>query len=434
MYTHAEAAPSTRAGPDTPTVHGRLFEVDQWVRGAQDVLEASGAVAQGLRRARLAPSSRTTYSTGQRVWREFCDRSGIQALLPESLPVEEVAAIIDRFVGYILVTRRVTSASTVNTYLSAVSALHVDAGQRSPTRMVRRAGLMQDLTQGLQRVAGATRQSPPVTVGELGPAVEQAFASQDELSVACAALCVLAATAMLRVHEYIVLGGQRVVDSGLGDLALSDDPRDLAAARESDLVWRARQALRTQDVTFSWERGAAAVMSVRQRAWKYSLPGTVHTIPIRCNSNNWRVCAHCCMRRFVQARRHLCMARGLRSPPWLGQLASGRFVSERDITHFIRRAVRGTGRPDWASCTPHSLRRGAATSLYHATNDVSLVREIGRWRSATGVDPYLRTHATTYHDGWRLALQRARETQGAVVGVVGTTAHQRGPARTRGEG
>ena len=420
-------------GSDAPAAHQRLAEVDQWARGAQDVLEASAAVAQGLRRARLAPSSRATYTTGQRVWREFCERSGIQVLLPESLPVGDVAAIVDRFVGYIMVTRRVTSASTVNTYLSAVSALHVDAGLRSPTRAVRRAGLMQDLTQGLQRVAGSAQQSPPVTVGELGPVVEQAFASQDELSVACAALCVLAATAMLRVHEYVVLGGQRLVSSGLGDLALSDDPRDAAAARESELVWRARQALRSQDVTFSRE-GGAAVMSVQQRAWKYSLPGTVHTIPIRCNGNDWRVCAHCCVWRFMQMRQQVCGARGLRLPPWLGQLAGGRFVSERDITDFVRRAVRATGRPDWASCTPHSLRRGAATSLYHATKDVSLVREVGRWRSATGVDPYLRTHASTYHDGWMLALQRARESQGTALQVMGTTAQQRKPARMRGEG
>lgn len=380
-------------------------------------MAAASAVARGLRHSRLTPTTRATYQVGQRAWIEFCAHAGCSPLLVESVPVEQVANVLEQFVGYLLVSRHITSVSAVNTYLSAVSALHVDLGVRSPTRSARQAGLMHDLFQGLQRVLGAAQRAPPLTVLDLRVAVERAFSSGDCLAVACAALCVLAATAMLRVHEYVVHGGELVVRRGLCAEALGDGPEHGMAARQSELVWRARQALRTRDVTFTRDRSGTSVMRVRLRAWKYSPSGVEHVNPIRC-VEDWPVCAHCCVQRFLEDRdRRQAGGGGAQERhPWLAQLSDGQFVTEADVTSFIRQAARLAGRADWAACTPHSLRRGGATQLFQSGLDATMVREVGRWRSATGVEPYLVTHTQVYQDTWRRAVQN-QGSQGPTLGT-----------------
>ena len=131
------------------------------------------------------------------------------------------------------------------------------------------------------------------------------------------------------------------------------------------------------------------------------------------------MCAHCCVQRFLETRNQQQAARGqaARGCPWLAQLADGRFVTEADMTAFIRRAARLAGRADWAKCTPHSLRRGGATQLFQTSLDATMVREVGRWRSATGVEPYLVTHTQVYQDTWQQAV-RSQGSQGATLGTL----------------
>lgn len=384
------------------------------------MMEAVSTVVQGLRHSRLTPTTRATYSVGQKAWIDFCLLSGHTPLLTEPMQVEQVAEVLEQFVGYLLAVRHISSTSAVNTYLSAVSALHVDLGIRSPTRSVRQAGLMQECLQGLHRVAETAYRAPPMTVLDLRPRVVQAFASGDERLVACAALCVLAATAMLRIHEYVVSEGTLLERRGLWEAALRDDTEGRAAARQDNRLWRARQALRTEDVTFVRDSEGKDVMRVRLRSWKYSPTGAEHINPIRC-VGDWPVCAHCCVRRFLSSReKRQAERRQTRTQPWLAQLADGHFVTEADVTAFIRQAAGLAGRADWMLVTPHSLRRGGATHLFQTSQDTTMVREVGRWRSAAGMEPYLVTHTRAYQDTW----QRAVSTQNSQGPTLGTSARR----------
>lgn len=378
-------------------------------------------MTSGLRRARLAPSTRATYQVGQKAWLNFCAEIECPPLLTGAVPLERQASLLELFVGYLLVTRKVTRASTIQSHLSAVSALHVDSGYPSPTRLARRAGLLQDLFQGVQKVTGAPHRAPALTVTDLEPAVRHAFSLQSESDIACAALSVLAATAMLRVHEYIVYNGKRLTTKTLVSSVLDDSATSVADSRASELVWRARQALRTRDVQFTQGTDGVETMTVRLRTWKFSIAGTEHTNPLKC-VKDWPVCAHCCVRRFLELRssKQAPLRDKGKDTPWLAQLSDGSFVSENDVTSFIRRAALRSGRADWADATPHGLRRGGATQLYHAGLDVTAVREAGRWRSLAGVEPYLVTHAHVYQEMWQKAIAD-RKTRGATLGT--TTAH-----------
>lgn len=384
-------------------------------------MEAAAAVASGLRRARLAPSTRATYQVGQKAWVDFCAEMGSPPLLTGAVPLERQATLLELFVGYLLVTRKVTRASTIQSHLSAVSALHVDSGYPSPTRLTRRAGLLQDLFQGVQKVTGAPHRAPALTVSDLEPFVKHAFSLQSEIDIACAALSVLAATAMLRVHEYIVYHGKQLTTKTLMSSVLDDSATSVADSRTSELVWRARQALRTRDIQFVQDSDGVETMVVRLRTWKFSIAGTEHVNPLKC-VKDWPVCAHCCIRRFLKLRelKQASSKEKSKDIPWLAQLSDGSFVLESDVTSFIRRAAQHSGRADWADATPHGLRRGGATQLYHAGLDVTAVREAGRWRSLAGVEPYLVTHTHVYQEMWQKAISD-RKTRGATLGT--TTAH-----------
>lgn len=102
-------------------------------------------------------------------------------------------------------------------------------------------------------------------------------------------------------------------------------------------------------------------------------------------------------------------------PPWLAQLSDGSFITESQVTRYIRDAARLNGLAQWQECTPHSLRRGAATQLYQASKDKTMVKEVGRWRSETGADPYLVIHTDRYHEAWERAIIDSR-SQGDIVG------------------
>lgn len=396
------------------------MEVARWTSGSHSPLEAAASVVTGLRRSRLAPSSRITYRTGQRAWHEFCTKAGCPTLLAETMPLEQQAMVLELFVGYLLSSHNISSASTIQTHLSAVSAWHVDHGVPSPTRLARGAGLLRDTFQGIQRIASAARRAPALTVLDLRLAVEQACRSQREASVACAALSVLAATAMLRVHEYIVYQSGQLTAEPLRQLVLSDSADAVADARDNELMWRARQALRSEDIKFVQSPGEAETMVVKLRAWKFSLTGTEHTNPIKC-VGRWSVCAHCCVKNFLEMRARNRSVRGRpeSATPWLAQLSDGSFVSEKEITTFIRNGARLSGHTDWSALTPHSLRRGGATQLYHAGLDVTAVREVGRWRSHAGVEPYLMTHTRAYQEMWQKAISD-HNTQGATLGTATT--------------
>jgi hypothetical protein len=376
------------------------------------VTEAAARVVQGIKLARLAPSTRETYGAGLRAWASFCASHDRSLMFGEDENPALVGDTLELFVGHLLATRRVTSSSTVTSYLSAVSALHVDAGLPSPTQEARKVGRLRELTQGLQKVLPVARRAPALTVRDLQPATSLAFARGGELNAGIAALTVLAATAMLRVHEYIVCEGGTLRSRGLEATVLGDTPQAVATARQDARAWRARQAVRTCDVYIP---PGTATLVVRLRAWKFSQTGAQHTIPIQC-SPDWTMCAHCCVLKFLSVRETARQNAQVRRPPpqWLAQLSDGTFITEEQITQHVQLGGRLSGLENWRDCTPHSLRRGGATLLFQASRDKTMVREVGRWRSDTGIDPYLVTHTQRYHSAWQRALSDV-DSQGATL-------------------
>lgn len=279
----------------------------------------------------------------------------------------------------------------------------------------RRAGCLRSIIQGTQRVLAVAQRSPAVTIWDLRGATIQAFETGNELRAAVAALSVLAATAMLRIHEYIVYEGASLRPRGLEQLVLSDLEGDRVATRGDARVWRARQALRMCDIDISGN--TPGMLVVRLRAWKFGLPGAEHTIPIRCSAD-WAVCAHCCVSKFLSIRRAARMvSQAVTTISWLAQLSDGSFITEDQVTQHIRNSARLAGLQNWTTCTPHSLRRGGATQLLAASGDKTMVREVGRWRSEKGINPYLVTHVHRYHEAWERARDDVR-TQGGTLGTA----------------
>ena len=55
-------------------------------------------------------------------------------------------------------------------------------------------------------------------------------------------------------------------------------------------------------------------------------------------------------------------------------------VSREEVQRELQRAAAAVGLPAGRFMS-HSLRIGGASALYHATNDIEVVRRFGRWAS-----------------------------------------------------
>ena len=65
----------------------------------------------------------------------------------------------------------------------------------------------------------------------------------------------------------------------------------------------------------------------------------------------------------------------------------GRQLTREDIQKVLKKAAAAVGLPAERFMT-HSLRVGGASALYHAVNDVEIVKRWGRW-SSTAFHRYL---------------------------------------------
>lgn len=68
---------------------------------------------------------------------------------------------------------------------------------------------------------------------------------------------------------------------------------------------------------------------------------------------------------------------------------SGLPLTPRHLVGFMRLALRDAKDIDPAKVSMHSLRRGAAQAAVHGGLDISTIKELGMWRSDSGLAPYL---------------------------------------------
>ena len=83
---------------------------------------------------------------------------------------------------------------------------------------------------------------------------------------------------------------------------------------------------------------------------------------------------------------------------------NGRQLTREDVQKVLKKAATAVGLPSERFMT-HSLRVGGASALYHAVNDVEIVKRWGRW-SSTAFHRYLWDSSEQARD---LASRMARD-------------------------
>lgn len=337
-------------------------------------MRAALAVAQRLEHARLAPTTRSTYATGQRAWTAFLHDAGIGS---EELGDADLVVLLRSFVGWLWAKRGPIKLPTVRTYLSGVAQLFREQGRGAAfTAAFRELATMGTLEGVRQQTPGPAR-APGLTIYEIQDALHRSWATGDLRERLIAMLVVLAGTLLLRIHEYIPQDGEYFLRRQAG--VASRRAQAVGSLRTGDeRTWRTNAALRWEDVS-----SAGHDVAVRQLHWKHSRPGDERRVLLQHadDARPW-LCAECWVRRMWQRARTYGLI-------WLAQLDESNVVRESELRDYLRAAAARAGRPDAHELTGHSLRRGGATDMLEASGDVAAVRALGRWRSETGINPYL---------------------------------------------
>ena len=74
--------------------------------------------------------------------------------------------------------------------------------------------------------------------------------------------------------------------------------------------------------------------------------------------------------------------------------SNGNVLKREEVQGALQKAAEACGLPP-SRFMSHSLRIGGASALYHATNDIEMVKRFGRWSSGA-VHSYLWESATQY--------------------------------------
>jgi hypothetical protein len=281
------------------------------------------------------------------------------------------------FIGWLWDTRGPLAASTVQSYVAGVGHHLKEQGcGESFVAAHKTISTVYGTLEGIRRLSPAPRRAPGLTIYEIEQVLAVSWRRMDPLDATAAALVVLAGTLMLRIHEYIPHDGELLVQRH--QLSTVAQRSGNAALVMDHRMWRTATALQWADINV--DKGVA---HITQKKWKYSRPGDGRSVTVRCRGRTspW-ICAECWLSALSELH-----ARD--KPLWIAQVPGGQLLTERDITQYIRQAARQSGRSDWNQLTGHSLRRGAASDLYHTSGDTTVVRALGRWRSETGIQPYL---------------------------------------------
>lgn len=330
--------------------------------------------ARELEHARLAPTTRVAYQTGWRAWLAFAEHTGMVGVMTDE---HTLTQMLRAFIGWLWDTRGPLAASTVQSYVAGVGHHLKEQGcGESFVAAHKTISTVYGTLEGIRRLSPAPHRAPGLTIYEIGQALAMSWRRMDPLDATAAALVVLAGTLMLRIHEYIPHDGELLRQRGQSSAVVQRTANPALVVDHR--MWRTATALQWTDIRV--DKGVAHIM---QRKWKYSRPGDGRSVTVRCRGRTspW-MCAEC----------WLSALSGLHArdkPLWIAQVPGGQLLTAGDITQYIRQAARQSGRGDWNQLTGHSLRRGAASDLYHTSGNTTVVRALGRWRSETGIQPYL---------------------------------------------
>lgn len=305
----------------------------------------AGAVARFAALA-IAPSTRTTYSSGERRYFAFCGLYRLQALPASDLGLSSFAAFLTQSV----------KPGTIRSYMAAVRNLHVELGLPDPTRD---ATLLPRVLRGIDRTFGTatTLRRLPITMPvmrKLIAALEGSgiLAPTDRLMLKAAVL--LAFHGFLRCGELTVPCGQYNAGrhASRGDVQLSLSPPSL-------------QLRLKFSKTDPFGQGV-----------------TVHVGPAEH--------PYCAVAAMIA---YLATTRGQPHDP-LFRYRNGTALTRKAFAEEVRRLLVVARVPDAELYSGHSFRIGAATTAAMAGTPEWLIRQMGRWKSDC-VLRYLRTAPET---------------------------------------
>lgn len=306
--------------------------------GADSELDAAGILeaARDYVAAAKAPNTRRAYRAQWAVFSAWCEAHGREPL--PAAPATLALYLTDR-------ARSGRKVATISLALSAIRAVHRDAGHADPAAVPE----VYTVWEGIRRTHGtAQRRATPLTVETLRT-ILASFPSDSQRVV--------------RDRALLLLGFA-------------------GAFRRSELV-----ALDVSDLTFDPARGV--LVRVRRSKTDQAAEGADVAIPFASHAD---VCAVRTVRRWIETAR---ITEGplFRAVDRHGNL--GQRLDGRDVARIVKQTAARAG-VEASLMSGHSLRAGLATSAALAGKSDRTIMQQGRWRSRTMVDRYVRTA-----DAWR---------------------------------
>lgn len=295
----------------------------------------------------IAPSTRRTYSTGQRRYLNFCDLQRWPAFPASDLALSAFAAFLTRSVR----------PGTIRVYMSSVRNIHIELGYGDPMET---AFLLQRVLKGIDRCIGLEPCRPrlPITIGVLRKIVDALDANR---------LLAAADRAMLRAAMLMAFFGF------LRCSEFTSPPR----------AFDARLHATRGAITFN--SGPPISMSLHLKRSKTDPFGRGTDIEI-----GPALRPHCAVAAMLF---YLASTNGTKDDP-LFVFSNGTPLTRDAFVDEVRKLLIAARHPNINEYSGHSFRIGAATTAAAAGTPEWLVRTMGRWKS-DAVLRYIRTDCLT---------------------------------------
>lgn len=282
--------------------------------------------------AALAPSTRRTYSTGQRQYIAFCNLHRVTAVPGSELTLIYFACSL---------ARKVTPG-TIKQYLAAVRALHLDAGFPSPTDD---CILLPRILRGIKRCLGEPRR-PRLAV------------TTSILSRLCTALL---KTTTISYHDRILLRAAMTL-AFYGFLRCAEFTSPPVASSFNAALHATRGDVILQPGQLDFQIKVSKTDPFRQGSTVHMAATQTSTCPVAAMTT------------------YLAYAPAPTTAP-LFTLQSGRLLTREFLTATLRQLLPAAGVPQADLYAGHSFRIGAATSAAAANVPDWLIQTMGRWSS-----------------------------------------------------
>ena len=281
----------------------------------------------------LSPSTRRTYATAQRKFRDFCQQLG--RLHPSGSPCPADEWTLCLFATFLAQS---VHHSTIKVYLSGVRALHVEEGFADPLKKTLR---LHRVLRGIKRSHGSSTSTRLPITDNIMMVIRQS------LNMACADHCMFWAACTLGYFGFLRSAEFTVPNMASFSASLHLTVQDIAVDGVS----------------------APSCMRVRIKASK--------TDPFRKRAEihiGWGVYPLCA----VEAMMAYLMQRG-NAPGPLFLLQDGRPLSRVCLTDWLRQILSAAGFQ--GNFSSHSFRIGAATVAARNGVPDHLIQALGRWSS-----------------------------------------------------